>query len=96
MSDEELKVQVDFLNDLIDHYNAVIKQYKTEIEQLKSMLSVNLQEPTRYWINGDDKCPCCGKNKFEGLDADIWADWQPKYCPNCGTRIYKSQESENK
>ena len=31
MSDEELKVQVDFLNDLIDHYNAVIKQYKTEI-----------------------------------------------------------------
>ena len=40
-----------------------------------------------HWIDGDDKCPCCGKSKFEGLDADIWADWQPKFCPNCGTKM---------
>ena len=36
------------------------------------------------WECGDPYCPVCGKNKFAGLDADIWADWQPDYCPNCG------------
>ena len=28
-------------------------------------------------------CPVCGVDRFEGLDADIWADWEPPYCPNC-------------
>lgn len=32
-------------------------------------------------------CPVCGRDRFEGLDADIWADWQPDYCPNCGCRM---------
>ena len=55
------------------------------------------QKPkTGHWINGDDKCPCCGKSKFEGLDADIWADWQPKYCPNCGAKMVVQKESEEK
>lgn len=46
------------------------------------------------WINGDDKCPCCGKSKFEGLDADIWADWQPKHCPNCGAKMQTESKDE--
>ena len=32
-------------------------------------------------------CPVCGVDRFEGLDADIWADWEPPYCPNCGCRM---------
>lgn len=32
-------------------------------------------------------CPVCGRDRFEGLDADIWADWEPPYCPNCGCRM---------
>ena len=32
-------------------------------------------------------CPVCGKDRFEGLDADIWADWEPPYCPNCGAKM---------
>ena len=32
-------------------------------------------------------CPVCGRNRFEGLDADIWADWEPPYCPNCGAKM---------
>ena len=36
------------------------------------------------WTPGDSICPVCEKNKFEGLDADIWADWMPSFCPNCG------------
>lgn len=39
------------------------------------------------WKNGDPYCPICGKDKFRGLDADIWADWQPAYCPNCGAKM---------
>lgn len=39
------------------------------------------------WINGDSICPICGEDKFKNLDADIWADWQPKYCPNCGANM---------
>lgn len=39
------------------------------------------------WTDGDTYCPICGKNKFLGLDADIWADWQPDYCPNCGAKM---------
>lgn len=27
------------------------------------------------------------KNKFVGLDADVWADWKPDYCPNCGAKM---------
>ena len=39
------------------------------------------------WIDGDPYCPICRKDKFRGLDADVWADWQPDYCPNCGARM---------
>ena len=40
-----------------------------------------------WWNDGDPYCPICGKNKFVGLDADIWADWKPDYCPNCGAKM---------
>ena len=45
--------------------------------------------PVRHgrWIDGDPYCPICKKDKFRGLDADIWADWQPDYCPNCGAKM---------
>lgn len=32
-------------------------------------------------------CPVCGGDRFEGLDADIWADWEPPYCPNYGAKM---------
>ena len=45
--------------------------------------------PVRYgrWIDGDPYCPICRKDKFRGLDADVWADWKPAFCPNCGCRM---------
>lgn len=46
----------------------------------------------RHWTNGDNVCPCCGEDKFKNLDADIWADWQPKYCPNCGAEMWEDKE----
>lgn len=39
------------------------------------------------WDDGDSYCPICRKDKFRGLDADIWSDWKPDYCPNCGAKI---------
>lgn len=50
--------------------------------------------PTRKvgkWENGNPICPCCGEDKFKDLVADIWADWQPKYCPNCGAKMESEQ-----
>lgn len=46
-------------------------------------------EPVRHgrWNDGDPYCPICRKDKFRGLDADVWADWKPDYCPNCGTKM---------
>ena len=39
------------------------------------------------WENGNPICPVCGEDKFKDLDADIWCDWQPPFCPNCGARM---------
>lgn len=47
------------------------------------------------WENGDPICPVCGKDKFKDLDADIWCDWKPDYCPNCGAKMDKPNEPEN-
>lgn len=45
--------------------------------------------PVRYgrWEDGDPICPVCGEDKFKDLDADIWSDWKPSFCPNCGARM---------
>ena len=46
-------------------------------------------EPVRHgrW-ECNKPCPVCGEDRFKGLDADIWADWEPPHCPNCGAKMY--------
>lgn len=46
------------------------------------------------WEPGNPICPICGEDKFKGLDADIWSDWTPKYCPNCGALMDLKEETE--
>lgn len=43
---------------------------------------------TYIWTPGEP-CPCCGEDPYKGLNADIYEDWQPRYCPNCGNKIKK-------
>ena len=53
-----------------------------------------LQEPERkkgQWENGEP-CPICGEDRFKDLYADIWADWEPSFCPNCGADMRKGEE----
>ena len=52
---------------------------------IKEALSAEVVEVRHgRWEPGNPICPVCGENKFKDLDADVWADWQPKFCPNCG------------
>lgn len=39
------------------------------------------------WEPGNPICHVCGGNKFKDLDADIWRDWLPDFCPNCGAKM---------
>lgn len=47
-------------------------------------------EPVRHgrWEPGNQICPVCGEDKFKDLDADIWSDWRPPRCPNCGAKMF--------
>lgn len=53
-------------------------------------------EPVRHgrWEPGNPICPVCGENKFKGLDADIWSDWTPDCCPNCGSKMDLEDEND--
>lgn len=46
------------------------------------------------WENGNPICPVCGEDKFKGLDADIWCDWLPPFCPNCGAKMDRGNYEE--
>lgn len=60
-------------------------------KDVRRLLSIPAADvaPVRHgqWEPGNPICPVCGENKFKDLDADIWCDWLPDYCPNCGARM---------
>ena len=58
------------------------------ISDIKGMKAADVA-PVRHgrWEPGNPICPVCGGDKFKDLDADIWCDWLPNYCPNCGAKM---------
>ena len=62
-----------------------IELEKVKIEALRPVTREQVERVWRgEWEPGNPICPICGKDKFDGLDADIWADWMPNFCPHCG------------
>ena len=58
------------------------------ISDIKGMKAADVA-PVRHghWEPGNPICSVCGENKFKDLDADIWCDWMPEFCPNCGAKM---------
>lgn len=68
----------------IDGFENTIS-YRNAKSLIKSIPSADVRPVVHgEWEPGNPICPVCGEDKFKGLDADIWADWQPPFCPNCG------------
>lgn len=94
------------MNDYISRETAltIFKQYdginpNWTLSRIKDLLiGINAEDVVKVrhgrWTNGDSICPICGEDKFKDLDADIWADWQPKYCPNCGANMEETNGKE--
>jgi hypothetical protein len=61
---------------------------------INNLPSVTPTQKKGNWINGNPICPCCGEDKFKDLDADIFADWKPNFCPNCGADMKESEEND--
>lgn len=63
-------------------------EIQEDLDMLFCMLPAENVSPVRHgrW-ECNKPCPVCGGDRFEGLDADIWADWEPPYCPNCGAKM---------
>lgn len=89
------------LNDLHNGYQTYLEHGgKQDIETENDIEALNmaietLKEPERkkgQWVDGESKCPVCGEDKFKNLDADIWADWKPPFCPNCGADMRGEEE----
>ena len=72
------------------HYGKRQRQRAIELEKVKieALRPITREQVERVWRGewepGNPICPICGKGKFDGLDADIWADWMPNFCPHCG------------
>lgn len=61
-------------------------------------VNVNCHTPAKRgrWTNGECKCPVCGEDKFKDLDADIWSDWKPPFCPNCGADMRGEEKTTDR
>lgn len=70
--------------------------YAAAFSEIRKLPAADV-EPVRRgrWEPGNPICPVCGEDKFKGLDADIWSDWTPACCPNCGAKMDLEDESND-
>ena len=71
-----------------ERYFQSMDEIKEDLDTLFCMSQTEDVAPVRHgrW-KCNKPCPVCGEDRFKGLDADIWADWEPPYCPNCGAKM---------
>lgn len=80
-------INADELMELYDGCDGLSVPIAVVQQNIKDATTIDA-EPVRHgqW-KCNKPCPVCGGDRFEGLDADIWADWEPPYCPNCGAKM---------
>ena len=84
---EEIRRSYEKLASSYIHGEPYIADWKFD-EMIEELPAADVA-PMRHgqWENGNPICPVCGGDKFKDLDADIWCDWQPAFCPNCGAKM---------
>ena len=81
-----------------DHYDkehgneAFIYGIETVLEYAENLPAADVAPVVHGRWKCNKPCPVCGEDRFKGLDADIWADWEPLYCPNCGAKMDEVSE----
>ena len=66
--------------------------FETLVSDLRDMKAADVAPVRQGKWKCNKPCPVCGEDRFKGLDADIWADWEPLYCPNCGAKMDEVSE----
>ena len=61
--------------------------YKNVLDLICNAQTIDMAPLVHGKWKCQEPCPICGKDRFDGLDADIWADWEPPFCPNCGAKM---------
>lgn len=94
--EEAIKWLEEIVQDTDTYWGSCSKALQKELDEQKQvfLLALSALRPVSReqvekvwrggWEPGNPICPICGKDKFDGLDADIWADWMPNFCPHCG------------
>ena len=62
-------------------------EYMGIYDCIKSVPTADMVEVRHGKWDINRNCSICGVYKFEGLDADVWADWDIDYCPHCGAKM---------
>ena len=69
-------------DNMIDGRNFSI--IRDHIKNAKAVDTVKVMHG-RWDHNGN--CSACNKNVYDDIDADMWACYEPPYCPNCGAKM---------
>lgn len=65
----------------------IARTYRDVLSRVKNIPVADVAEVKHGKWDINKNCSVCGVYKFEGLDADVWADWDIDYCPHCGAKM---------
>lgn len=73
--------------------NPLSRQLVHTLSVAVDCLEIALSQPERPKGRWEKSiCTNCGKDVYEGLDADIWSAYIPPFCPNCGADMRGEEE----
>lgn len=85
----------DFITDLPSGLDGFESDFDAAYKELIEAKSADVAPVVHgKWESGNPICPVCGNDKFKELDADIWADWMPLFCPNCGAKMDLEEDEQ--